>query len=272
MATDIAPSPQSPPVEHNARSAWFMLLAAAGYSIIPLAVMLSESSETPFLFGASWRGGIAIGYTVFLAVAFPKLFFNTAVWKLIGRNLLNPYILLVMVAYFDVVLFAMSIRHLDVAVATMMMEISPLFYLLLLWFSHRDASGAKTTATTARVRPSTVFFMLLSLTGITFIILSQKESEGFLTGSASSLLYLGLLLAVVSAVISTLNSFSLRWGANLSASLSEDQAAATGYSMESVNIFSATAGGLIASVAVVPIQAIIGLSVGRACPPTCCCR
>ena len=42
-----------------------MLLAAVGYSFIPLAIMLSGSSETPFLFGAGWRGGIAIAYTVF---------------------------------------------------------------------------------------------------------------------------------------------------------------------------------------------------------------
>ncbi len=102
-----------------------MLLAAVGYSFIPLAVMLSESSDTPFLFGAGWRSGIAIAYTVFLAARFPGLFFNVAVWRLVGRRLFSPNILLVMFAYFDVVLFAMSIRHLDVAVATMMLELTP---------------------------------------------------------------------------------------------------------------------------------------------------
>ncbi len=153
-----------------------MLLAAVGYSFIPLAVMLSGSSETPFLFGAGWRGGIAIAYTAFLAARFRGLFFNLAVWKLVGRRLFSLDILLVTFAYFDVVLFAMSIRHLDVAVATMMMELSPILYILVLWFSHRDPTGNQSVA---RIRPATVFFMLIGLTGITFVILSQEGSKGF---------------------------------------------------------------------------------------------
>ena len=155
----------------------------------------------------------------------------------------SPNILLVMFAYFDVVLFAMSVRYLDVAVATMMMELSPILYILVLWFSHRDAMG---NPAVARIRPATVFFMLMGLTGITFVILSQEGSKGFLTGSASSLLYLGLLLA--------------------GASMSEDLAASTGYSTDSIKLFGATAAGLIAATAVVPIQMSIGLSVGETMP------
>ena len=68
----------------------------------------------------------------------------------------SPNILLVMFAYFDVVLFAMSVRYLDVAVATMMMELSPILYILVLWFSHRDAMG---NPAVARIRPATVFFI-----------------------------------------------------------------------------------------------------------------
>ncbi len=240
-----------------------MLLAAVGYSFIPLAIMLSGSSETPFLFGAGWRGGIAIAYTVFLAARFPQLFFNLGVWKLVGRRMFSPNILLVMFAYFDVVLFAMSVRHLDVAVATMMMELTPILYMLVLWFSHRDPLGDQAGT---RVRPATVFFMLMGLSGITFIVLSQEGSKGFLTGSASSLLYLGLLLAGASALITTLNGFSFRWGSELTASMSEDLAASTGYSTDSIKLFGATAAGLIAATAVVPIQMSIGLSVGETMP------
>ena len=106
----------------------------------------------------------------------------------------------------------------------------------------------------------------MGLTGITFVILSQEGSKGFLTGSASSLLYLGLLLAGVSALITTLNGFSFRWGSELTASMSEDLAASTGYSTDSIKLFGATAAGLIAATAVVPIQMSIGLSVGKTMP------
>lgn len=264
MATDSSAAEAAIPVERNARSAWLMLLAAIGYSFIPLAVMLSGSSETPFLFGAGWRSGIVVAYTLFLAARFPGLFFNPAVWRIVGRRMFSPSILLVMIGYFDVVLFAMSIRHVDVAVATMMMELSPIFYLLVLWISHRNPMGEPQVT---KVRPSTVFFMLVGLTGITFVILSQEGSEGFLTGSATSLLYLGLLLAGASAFITTMNGFSLKWGARLTATLSEGPAMSGGYSESSISLFSATAGGLIAATAVIPIQALVGLNMGESMSP-----
>ena len=257
MATDSSTLSTATPAGRNAQSAWFMLLAAAGYSFIPLAIMLSGSKDTPFLFGAGWRGGIALTYTLFLAACFPRLFFNLDAWRFAVRRLFSPYILLVMVAYFDVALFAMSVGYgLNIAVATMMMEISPMFYLLILWFAHRDEMG---NPAVMGVRPSTVFFMLLGLTGITFVILSQKDFGGSQNDSANSLIYLGLLLALVSALITTLNGFSMRWGANLSVDLSESLAESTGYSQNSINLFSATLGGLIASMAVIPILLLFGL-------------
>ena len=241
-----------------------MLLAAVGYSFIPLAVMLSGSSETPFLFGASWRTGIALAYTSFLAVRFSGLFFNLGVWRIVVRRMFSPSILLVMVGYFDVVLFAMSIRHVDVAVATMMLELSPIFYLVVLWVSHRNPIGEPQVE---RLRPATLFFMLVGLTGITFVILSQEGSEGFLTGTAGPLLYLGLALAGASAFITTLNGFSLKWGSGLTAALSRNEATTGGYPESSINLFSATAGGLIAATAVIPIQAAAGLSMGESMAP-----
>ena len=64
----------------NTQSAGFMLLAAVCYSFIPLAVALTGSSANPFLFGMGWRGGIAIGFALFLAATYPRLFFNGAEW------------------------------------------------------------------------------------------------------------------------------------------------------------------------------------------------
>ncbi len=78
---------------------------------------------------------------------------------------------------------------------------------------------------------------------------------------------MGLLLACASAFITTLNGFSLKWGSALTASLSEHPGASAGYSRESINLFSATMGGLIAATAVIPIQLSTGLSVGETMSP-----
>ena len=73
MATDATTNAPAPTQSRNdKRATGFMLLAVAGYSVMPLAVVLFGAREFPFLFGGLWRGGIAIAYAVFLVLFFHK--------------------------------------------------------------------------------------------------------------------------------------------------------------------------------------------------------
>ncbi len=236
-----------------------MLIAAIGYSVMPLAVVLFGGEDAPFLFNAGWRAGIAVIYALFLlgyAVRHRDLFFpanyGAAVWKRIGRNMLNWKILLIVVAYFDIALFAMSIRHVGVVVPTIMMHLSVFVGVVVSWFS----SGGK--AGESENRPLTIFFMAVGATGVGFLILSLDL--GLASADDSRMAYLGLLLAAGSAVISGLNSLNKSWGESLAEDLTaEELVESTEDNVESVRLFGATAAGLMASMAVVVIQLPVGL-------------
>ena len=239
---------------------WFMLIAAIGYSFLPLAVVLFGGEDAPFLFNAGWRAGIAVIYTLFLAgysVRHRDLFFNSAVWKRIGRNMVSWKILIIMVAYFDIALFAMSIKHIGVVVPTIMMQLSVFVSVIFVWFS----SGGKDDGDKKgpEKRPSTIFFMAVGATGVAFVILSLDL--GSVGADDIRLAYLGLLLAAGSAIISGLNSLNKNWGEDLAGDLTDKNLVeSTKDNIESVKLLGATAAGLIASIGIIIIQLSIGLA------------
>ena len=239
---------------------WFMLIAAIGYSFLPLAVVLFGGEDAPFLFNAGWRAGIAVIYALFLAgysVRHRDMFFNSAVWKRIGRNMVSWKILIIMVAYFDIALFAMSIKHIGVVVPTIMMQLSVFVSVIFVWFS----SGGKDDGDKKgpEKRPSTIFFMAVGATGVAFVILSLDL--GSVGADDIRLAYLGLLLAAGSAIISGLNSLNKNWGEDLAGDLTDKNLVeSTKDNIEPVKLLGATAAGLIASIGVIIIQLSIGLA------------
>ena len=257
----------------NTHSAGLMLLAVLCYSFMPLAVELSGSKEHPFLFNMGWRGGIAIMYGLFLSARFSRLFFNWTVWKLIINRVFSFDILLVMVAYFNIALFAMSIRHLDVSAAIMLAAISPVVMIFATRFAPLDnadnyaaAQGGQTTE--KDITWSRLFFISLGLAGAAFIIFGQLALESPGTSSSSDdtttwLLILSILLAVGSAIIYGLNRRALKWGAGLRSVLPDNIVEGSGYSPVSVDLFCSTAAGFIATLAVVPLCWLIGISSGE---------
>ena len=271
MALDPAESSRSPSVRilgSNPKAAALMLLAAVLYSFMPLAVVLSGSEEHPFLFNGGWRLGIAVGYCIYLAVSFSGLFFSWTVWKLALRRMYSFDILLVMIAYFNVALFAMSIKHLDVSAAIMLAAISPVVMIGITGVRHlvhADEEGVQDGLPGEKAfTPAKVVFILLGVAGALFIVFGQlafdqKRSES----SVDTILWLGILLALVSALIYGLNRRALPWGAGLRRALPADLVERSGKDTESIDLFCSTAAGFIASVAVVPICLAIGVGWGE---------
>ena len=117
----------------SVKDAALMVFASICYSLMPLSVVLSGGQDYPFLFNMGWRGGIAIGYVLIMAVWCRKLFFSGTVWKIVFRQFVAPgtrrrtwlITLLIMVAYFNTALFARSINYLDISAAIMLAAISP---------------------------------------------------------------------------------------------------------------------------------------------------
>ena len=255
----------------NVKAAALMLFAAVCYSFMPLSVELSGSEKHPFLFNAGWRGGIAIVYGIYLAASFTGLFFSWTVWKLALRRMVSFDILLVMIAYFNVALFAMSIRHLDVSAAIMLAAISPVVMIFITRLSHLedadDEGGQEGQPGVNDITASKLLFISLGLVGAAFIIFGQmaggQEKSASSAETTPLLLVVSILLAVGSALIYGLNRRALPWGSGLRRALPDDVVERSGHGSASIDLFCSTAAGFIASVAVVPICWVIGISLGE---------
>ena len=249
----------------NLQSAGLMFLAVALYSLIPLAVEYTGGSENPFLFNMGWRSGIAIGFAIFLAARYQQLFFSKSAWKIIAREAKSWKLLAVIAAYFDIALFAMSVRFVDVSVSTMIAEVSPIFLIVIIWLSYRKAKTSGEEVTYRKITPSLLFLMLISLIGFALVVRSQTGDIPLFTNSTDWVVPLGIALALGSALIASLNGFSFRWGTDLSEKLKSDLSQATigNNNKDAINLFGVVVAGLIANLVVVPFNLAIGISTGE---------
>lgn len=168
-------------------------------------------------FNMGWRAGIAAGFALFLAVVYRQLFFSKEVWATILRRAKRWELLAVIIAYFDIALFAMSIRFVDVSATTIVAEISPLFLIIVMWFSYRK------TETYQKPTLKLLFLVSIGLVGFAFVVFSESgEVSLFFTSQANWLLLLGISLALASALIAAFNGFSFKWGTDLKTYLPDE--------------------------------------------------
>ena len=239
----------------NLQSGGLMLLAVACYSVIPLAVEFAGGSQNPFLFNMGWRGGIAIGFALFLAVGYRDLFFSRRVWGAILHHTKRLELLAVVIAYFDIALFALAVRFVDVSAATVVAEVSPVFLIIIMWLSLRR------TATYQRVTFRLLLLVILALFGFAFVVFSQATEISLFARSENWLLLLGILLALSSALLAALNGLSFKWGMDLTSKLPDESL--QNHNTDSINLFGVVMAGFIGNLVIVPFSLAIGAGTGE---------
>ena len=126
MATDSTITVRTPVLgQRKGLSTGLMFISFVGYSLIPAAIVLFSGRDFPFLFVMGWRGGVAIVYVLFLAIAFRELFFRRDVWESVRQKIFSWYILLAVIGYLDIALLAMSLNYVGVVLATVLSQITP---------------------------------------------------------------------------------------------------------------------------------------------------
>ena len=238
------------------RGGGLMLLAAALYSLTPLAVHYAGAGGAPFLFNLGWRAGAALGFAGFLAFGCRGLFFSRAVWAALLPRFRRWEFWAVAAAYFDLALFAMAVRYVDVAAAVIVAALSPLFLVLVVWLSRGGAGVYRKPA------PGLFGLMLLAFSGFALVALGESGGvSGLFAGPGGVPLWAGLLLALASAAVAALNGFSFRWGRELKAGLPD--AARRRYGDGTVDLFGVVAAGLAANLAALPFSLGFGLLLGE---------
>ena len=235
----------------------YMMVAALVYSLIPLVVALSGGAQVPFVFNAWLSLGVAVGCVLFLLVSFRGVRADFVVirdrlvrWPACG------FLLLACGGSLDYALFAWSLRFIDIMVAVILFEVSPVGTILCASWAFRGGGRYR------RLGGFLLFLLSLCVAGVVFANLSQVpglEAVGvrFLWNSA---LGAGLVMGAVFAV--ALSVFGVRWGVDLSRALSVGRPAV------SVELACGVMALLVVSLVSVPVSAGIGLAAGETLFPS----
>lgn len=130
----------------------YMLIAVLAFSVLPLVVNLAGGSESPFLFNAGLRLGVAIACLAFLASLYRHTLAEhkdlAVIKKHIWRWKHNKLLVWAVIGSFDYALFAWSIQFIDIAVSAVLFEIYPIGIIFLTaWVYRKEGRYQKITLT-----------------------------------------------------------------------------------------------------------------------------
>lgn len=239
----------------NQTAAVLMLGYVVLMSFVPLFVALG-AGISPFIFSASWRVGLSIGYALILLIVFRKMLFNGEVWKIIMARTVSLAMLLWVVNSFWTAIYAWSTQFIDVSIATALYETWPIFLVILTWWLFRiEARYRKITA-------KTIFLFGVAFLGIASVIASQAGGiDAFLsadTGRGGINLVIGVALALGAVFLLTLRAYGFKWAADLASDLSDLSDNREQENDRYLELFGVVVGITISSLITLPFVSLIG--------------
>ena len=155
--------------DKNRISLQYMVLSSCMYSTMPIAFSVGNAVNAPFIFVAIVHFVSIICNFIYL-ITFHKEKINNDTLKKIFVNLRHPALYWSMASTSSYVLFAISLKYIDEAVAAILIEISPIFLIIIMakvFHKHNRYSTITTQKWT---------LLLVAFIGVIFVILSQNGS------------------------------------------------------------------------------------------------
>ena len=238
----------------NRLAVGYMLLSVGGFSLVPL-VLARGAAEDPFLFNAGWRLGFGAGIGFFLFVRYRELFAEREVWTLIKRRAVSWAILIAVISQFEYAMFALSIRLIDVSIATILFETyHVLIILVTAWLFRRERRYR-------RIQPDVVLLLALGVAGFAFVVSGEASGIAWLGPDGWYAFIPGIFLAVLSAIVASLSAIHLKWGADLSAEMSENSGGR--WTRDYLDLFCVLMASVIVNAVAIPLNAAAGMLTGE---------
>ena len=233
----------------NQAAAGFMALATLGFSLTPPLIAHFGAANFPFFFNALIYAGQSAFLLALLFALNRRRGEIGEFCKLAARRTLSRPFLLACLAYANFGAFALSTRFVDVSLSTAAFGAWPIFMAILLGELFRSESRY------AKLNFGALTAVLAGLAGFALIAISQTEGSVLETvfGEKPPSLGIGLSLALIAAALTSLSSYALRWGVDLSREAGSGTSELTG----------ALAGVALAGLAAVPLNAAIGFALGE---------
>ena len=167
-----------------------------------------------------------------------------AIWFLLGT-----------VSGLDYALFAWSSRHVDVAVTTVLFETWPLFLVFLMALLYRGAGRYR------RPTPALVLLLVVGFGGCGLVVSSQHGGLGGVFGFGVHHLTLGVGLALLAALATSLSAYLFRWASAMSGALAPYRGVSGGG--VSLELFGVAVGMVVSDVFSISMNAVIGFGAGE---------
>ena len=214
MGKEVPPPLQSP-ANNDLKAGGLMLASVVLYSSLSLAVAIAHGGENPFYFTMAWRIGMLVGIGGYLATVFPEWFFDTRVWRLTRSHINSPDMRFTLLAYFDITLFVMSTVFISIIAATILVQLTSVFFILFMGRLDKNNVYRSVTWTDG-------FLMLLGIVGFAFVIFAEGGTTDLFSRTSSLPLIVGGLIALACAVVGALNARNFSLGRQLAVEHRQD--------------------------------------------------
>ena len=189
-----------------------MLGAVLAWSLIPLLFASSGGTQSPFLFNAAWNTGVVVSTPPACWMLFRRAFMEPAFWRAVARNLRSWTLPPAIANSAQFALFSWSTRYVDIAIASVLLEMWPLSLIILM-----DRLMAREGRYRRNMR-RTLPLMAAAFAGTAMVVASQ--AGGFSTaGAAPAGLAAGTALALTAGLLGGADAFTFRWGRDLAEQL-----------------------------------------------------
>ena len=193
---------------NDLKAGGLMLVSVVCYSSLSLAVGLTGGSDNPFLFTMWWRLGMVGGIGIYLALRYPDLFFDTRVWRRVRSKAGSVHLWLTVLAYFDISLFVMSTVFISITAATILVQVTSIFFILFMHRLDRERVYRSITWTTG-------VLMVFGIVGFAFVVIAETGGTDIAAETSAWRLATGVLIVLSCAVVGAFNAHSFQWGRQL---------------------------------------------------------
>ena len=197
--------------------AGFMFMAAGTEALIPLVIAVTLGNSDALLFGILTSIGLALGAAILLCTAYRTILSwsyirSRAFWKNHVRQ--RDYLLSV-VGRLEYPAFVLASTQIGVARTSIIWGIFPMLYVVFLDRSTRTTGGS---GRYHRFTLEKLSMLGVAFVGLAFIVSSQSDAGGM--SDSNWRVLLGVVLAGMSTLCASLNSFNILWGIDLARRLS----------------------------------------------------
>ena len=231
-----------------------MLTAVICISLTPLWIAWSNGGNNPFFFNAVLRLDVAIVFGIYLWTSYRHFLLDSEVMSLLRQRIFSWLILFTIIGSFDFAAFAWATRFVDISIAAILFELWAVFIIFFMHYLYKNEKIYK------KIDSMTIILIMFGFAGVAFIISSQSGKLNYLASGSLPEFTLGLLLAVIGAVISAFAAFNFRWSTNLS---SEIVANSEVHDVQSLNVFAALFAYALSSIVAAPVSFMIGAMSGE---------